>query len=736
MSIYNKPKLTTTSSSNTSFNDKYINQLKVLDRYDNTQPEFRITSTFNNDLSQFTANNNIQKELINDYEKNRKNRYVNINDDIDIYNPNIEYNKSNGTYTNTTMRYIDHYINIDSSLRRKEPVITYDGNYKTLTNNCLKLTKDSNLMFVKCNHNYKVNDKIVLEGVSPKVSTYIDTKLLSFTNNSKTISITIYDTDIINIFPSTDDNVYLEISDFTNYDVYANSIDYIGNIPISIINDIHKFSFVKTSDSIEITIELPFKYYTSSLYPISNITRTFKISYFFYSNISIYNINAFYPTSIYAKQSYHTIKDINDEGFYVDVGSKSQIDLEFGNNIRIRKILKYESGYLEPNSYVLELTETYKNIISVEMISSEFPCIENTIYKNKSIKTSIVQGYNENNKEITYLQNNKLYWQNQDEGNYVYSIEIDVGKYTIENLVKEIEEKVYQTERKYYSSNQLYNNHNVIKVSYDMDKDLITFKSFNEYNYDKIVRCDENGEEDENGNFMLITLDYDDEEKIFIDNKEIQITKISKNTKLSTELTYYIAPYTSSSNGFFYTKNIFRLLFNYNDTFGKMLGFMNVGKDTSITQYSSIITNKMLYSPILGLTVDVDDINMGNSVDLSGHNYLIMVCKEFPVMDNVLNVNKNQAFSKILLYGVGGYVKGTDYGNYMGGNFVYNSFVKMKKIYYIPIHEISRLTFEFYSPSGELYDFNGVDHSFTLKITTLENILDNTNINSHTESAI
>lgn len=735
MNIYNQPKLSTVKTTDEYYTDKYINQLKVLDRYNTTQPTLRTTSTFTNDFSQFTANNNIQKDLINEYEKTRKNKYVNIDDPIDIYNPNIEYNKYNNVYTNTTMRYIDHYINIDSSLRRKEPNITYDGNYIMLDNNSLMLSKNSNLMFVKCNTKFKVNDKIILEGTTPKVSSYINTTNLQFENRSKNINIRIEDKNIINVFPEKDDDIYLEITDYTNFDVYANNIDYVGNIPLSIINDIHKFKFTKYDDYIIISFELPFKYYDNNLYPISNITRTFKISYYFYSNIPIYNINAFYPTSIYAKQPYHTIKSVSDDGFYVDVILKSQNDLTFGENTRIRKILKYESGYKEPNNYVLELTETYKNIVGVEMISSEFPCSENTIYKNKSIKTNIVQGYNEYNKEITYVQNNKFYWQNQDDGNYIYSIEIDVGKYTIDNLIEEIENKVYSTPRHYYSSNQIYNNHNVIKIDYDMDKDLIVFKSYYEYDYEMIQRCDEDGTINDNGEYMLITLDYDDETKIIIDGKEYSINKIDIRGR-SIEDTKYITKYIPSSNGYFYTENIFRLLFNYPDTFGKMLGFIDVGKDTSITQYNSVITNKMLYSPILGLTLNDDDINIGNSIDLSGHNYLIMVCEEFPVMDNILNVNKNQAFNKILLKGIGGYVEGTDYGNYMGGNFIYNSFIKMKKIYYTPIHEISRLTFSFYSPSGELYDFNGIDHSFTLKIITLENILDHTNINSHTESTL
>lgn len=748
-SIYNKPKLSTTPSD--SHNDKYINQLKVLDRYNIQQPQLRTTSTFTNDLSQFTANNNIQKELINDYERNKKNRYVNIDDEISLFNPNIEYNKLNGTYANTVMRYIDHYINIDSSLRRKEPVITFDGNYKLLNDNCLHFFKESQLMYIKidkANEIFKVNDKIILEGTTPKVSSYINTNNMTFTNDSNEVIINIEDKNIIDIFPETDNDVYLEINDFTNFDVFANAVEYIGNIPIAIINDTHKFNFTKSNDNLTISFKLPFKYYTSSTYPISTITRTFKISYYFYSNIPIYNINAFYPTSIYAKQPYHTIKSVDENGFYVDVGVKAQNDLDFGNNIRIRKILKYENGYKEPNDYVLELTETYKNIVSVEMISSEFPCTENTIYKNKSIKTSLIQGYNDNNKEITYLQNNKLYWQNQDDGNYIYSIEIDVGKYSMDNLIKEIEKKVYETPRKYYTNDQLYNNRNVIKVNCEMDNDLMIFKSFNEYDFNNIVRCDIKDDElveIGNGDFMLIELDYDDESKIFIDDKEIEIKTVKDNDILkkykeqyqtSIYTTYYYAPFIKPSNNFFYTDNVFRLLFNYNDTFGKILGFTDVGNDTSITQYNTTITNKMQYSPLLGFTLDNDDINIGDSINLSGHNYLIMVCEEFPVMDNVLNVNKNQAFQKILLKGIGRYVDGTDYGNYMGGSFVYNSFIRINKIYYTPIHEISRLTFKFYSPTGELYDFNGIDHSFTLKITTLENILDHTNINSHTESTI
>ena len=91
MNIYNKPTLTT-SQNNTS----YRNQQRVLNSYKQQPTILRTTAPFNNDLTQLTANNNIQKELINNYEQTHKNKYVNIDDDIELYNPNIEYNKRNG----------------------------------------------------------------------------------------------------------------------------------------------------------------------------------------------------------------------------------------------------------------------------------------------------------------------------------------------------------------------------------------------------------------------------------------------------------------------------------------------------------------------------------------------------------------------------------------------------------------------------------------------------------------
>lgn len=171
-----------------------------------------------------------------------------------------------------------------------------------------------------------------------------------------------------------------------------------------------------------------------------------------------------------------------------------------------------------------------------------------------------------------------------------------------------------------------------------------------------------------------------------------------------------------------YCPNIIRLLWNYDDTCGDILGFKDVGNSTSITQWNSTITNKMDYEPDVGVIIsEDDDVNKGNSVNLSGIDYIFIVCDQFNVIDSVTTV-KN-AFAKILL-------------SKKLGSKVYNSFVNIKKRFFIPINEVSDLTFHFYTPDGELYDFNGLDHSFMIKIVTLDELPLDTNISSHSGTQI
>ena len=51
------------------------------------------------------------------------------------------------------------------------------------------------------------------------------------------------------------------------------------------------------------------------------------------------------------------------------------------------------------------------------------------------------------------------------------------------------------------------------------------------------------------------------------------------------------------------------------------------------------------------------------------------------------------------------------------GDTVYNSFVGGQKFYYdTPLNRLSEIDFEFRDKNGNLYDFNNINHSFTLEI--------------------
>ena len=66
------------------------------------------------------------------------------------------------------------------------------------------------------------------------------------------------------------------------------------------------------------------------------------------------------------------------------------------------------------------------------------------------------------------------------------------------------------------------------------------------------------------------------------------------------------------------------------------------------------------------------------------------------------------------------------------GDIVFNSFVQICDEFETSIPYISELEFAFYTPDGELIDFYGKEHSFTLELEEDYMQLENSNISSTT----
>ena len=452
-----------------------------------------------------------------------------------------------------------------------------------------------------------------------------------------------------------------------------------------------------------------------------------------------------------------------------------------GSSIRIGQISDFSGGYTEPNYYILPLERTYKNIVSVRLLSTEFP---NSEYVVKNYPST--------------SQNNKLYWQNYEDGSHIYSIEIPPGKYNPTSLISKLESVFYETPRFYYPSvTQNYTNHNYIQVSINTDTDTTTINSYKEtilsrafanmyyiltdsthtplpwdhtfvpvastsagdptitqndpsqlypililvqYNnhgltlntmYESHVSGQDYIPDGSVGDSIIITgtttykgipsNNIDGTYEAYAPNLELGYNKLNYfMIKLQPlDIGQYTKRDDAQKGGIFYiyTPNKFRLLFNYKDTIGKLLGFPNVGETYAVTKYATSITNKDPYKPDISPAQTIDTTTPGNAVMMSGYNYILMECVEFPIIESLGKI-KN-AFAKILLVGV-------------PGKICFNTYVCTPKIFYEPIQELSQLTLSFYSPDGELYDFNGLDHSFTLEITTLDELPYDTHINTHT----
>ena len=154
----------------------------------------------------------------------------------------------------------------------------------------------------------------------------------------------------------------------------------------------------------------------------------------------------------------------------------------------------------------------------------------------------------------------------------------------------------------------------------------------------------------------------------------------------------------------------FRLLFNYENTIGKIIGFRNVGEVNSTTSFSTIIRNNMPYEydyfkDSVGNQIYYDEENnevKNNVIQLYGHNYIIMKCNLFESNESLSTNNINNGFAKILLSDA-------------PGSILFNQHIQLAEELEKPIKTLSEIEFKFLSPQGNLYDFNGLEHSFTLE---------------------
>lgn len=696
---------------------RYQDQNRVIQDKKNNLPDF-----FHNDARNYSKGNNPQtSNHIQDIERQF---LPPVNDGY--FDPYIGFLYQNGLYNGKSRTLLDRqFVNIDSRHRNKDPVIEKEYSIG-LVRNPLVFTNGSNSVFIKHDgHPFAAGDKISLSGA---VGTYAplsmiftnggeQLKALEFTSGSAFVKVR-YAHNLNENY--TDEDVYVTISG-----VKANvNNTYLDNIPINTINARHKVILEYDGDnnveSDYFLIKLDLEY--SGTFDPDNYR--IELRFQAVAGVPLSYINAEFPVDVDNNQGFHEITSATSEGYYITLVKNAVLETQMdlgGGGIEVAKIKIISNGYSSANNYIISLEKTFHNVAMIRLVSTEIPNTEKVFKENT----------------------NKLYWQNKDDGEHVYSIEVEPGNYTPEELVDVIHNKIYNTER-INVENDAENNPNIanytknhyIQVSIDTASDIVKFRSFRESELlrpivevtpdiqeSAALDSDNLGEEKfiltiEHANHSLavgdIVLIKDCASHMGIPsakiNKEHRVHAVIDKDNYQIQLDRLNLSETRINNKgglavLAYTPNQFRLRFDYSDTMGSILGFRNAGQSTSISSYVIEFSNKDEYAQDIAKNSSGDDIIITNNhLNLSGDNYIIMTCSNFETLLD--NGSIKRAFAKLLLSDV-------------PGKTIFNQYVSIPAIFNDPIGELSELEFTFYNPEGNLYDFEGLDHSFTLEIVTI-----------------
>ena len=671
------------------------------------------------------TNNYVKQNLFSKQEKSEKNidhenqegsdYYTNQrNRSIVIQNSNLnEYTRRKVVpITDSTKKYKVTRINVDSHYRTTNPKNILDSVQHLLPENPFYFQTNSNLLTIyDPHHNYMYDDKIIIKNLT----TLPNSIKIAFEANNYYVRVE-YENHHLN--PSY--NYLVMISNFIGNSQNNTLFD---NIPINYINKIHNVYFSSDTD----TATNDYFFIKINITPQIGNNTLVDAMLFSLNGVPLNNINSDYPITINQSQSSLTIVNIISQDYYqVALSSNATIGLtdnanlsvlsgltgSGGNNILISKIADVVEGFPNANHFKYNLGRNFNKVKKIRLISSEIPNTEKTIKQSPAAK-----------------QNNLLYWQNVDDGNVIYKIQITPGNYSLADLGSEIQTQVIAIPRQnqinvntnkiiylndhfatvslIQTSNQFeINYYSTVILSQAIKKSTYTFSDgftriiVNHPNHklnksDTILIQNAIGTEGIpditlNGTFTLETV-------IDPDNYQIKLDKYNADT---------VNTVTGAGNAIkVLTPLQSRLLFDRPGTIGNLLGFRNVGDYNAVTIYSKKLTNYIAYeldSTLNSIGIATNDLISNLLLNFNGYNYMYLTLNY--IFKDSINIRGIQnIFAKLLLSGDPNTV-------------IYNDFIQIGQEFVDPIASLGEIEFSFYTPDGELFDFNNIDVSFTIEL--------------------
>lgn len=661
--------------------------------------------------------------------------------------------KNDSSFINDLTKSISKLETSDNKLKQKITRVNFDSSNRSLIpkniiskliylpNNPLTFTENSNILNITSTqkHELSVNDRIILQNVQ---SNNFNMKGgLSIKKNSNFIKISHYNHGLKK--DEFNKELFIKISNVVGN---KNNNTSIENISLSLINKIHQIYFESETETYNENYYF-IKIISTPTNDYIDTTSNINITFLNLSGININKINSNYPINIDQVNGFLTVNEVMDDyNFSVKLSETAFKDLSNvgGNSIYFSKIKDYIPAYIKPNSYRINLNKTFENVTRVKIISTEFPNTD-----------KVIKNFPTNEK------NNKLYFQVLQDNDYTYEIEITPGNYSTTSLADEIKNQIENLNRNINSDNLILNdgNNSLLEKSSNFScivdinqfTDIFSISLFSIVIIIKGITKSNQVYDDQRKRIIINHADHNLSvgDKVTIAgasstsgipssviNIEHEIESIIDSNNYVIKLPLHNDSNTTENNGGGSAINIliplfFRLLFDKKDTLGHLLGFRNVGETNSITSFQTTISNNIAYEydyfkDSVGNEIYFDEINnnvQNNVIQLFGSNYILMTCNIFNNEESLSTNYVNGVFAKLLLSDA-------------PGSILFNQYIQLAEFLSKPIKSLSEFEFNFYSPSGELYEFNGLDHSFTLEIYEDHTSLNSTNINPKTSNIL
>jgi hypothetical protein len=675
-----------------------------------------------------------------------------------------------------------NYINIDSFYRRQREELVIPTSYTILDPNPLSFTMGSDIITIAdTKHGFNIGDHIFLQNVVGDFKR-VDSPFEAH-NGSNFIRVTIMPTHGLTTAFNMLDELFVEISGVTASvgNFQPNLINGVQQIFLTsnfstfpdVNNDTDNSSFSFTDHFFYIEMPKKATGFYSDAFSNTNLNVTFK--YLFVAGIPLYVINNGFPANLSHLASHQDVFSIVDEdSFTIKVPRKAVVSTFAGAGlggklVNIASIDTILPAFPDPNHYVIDLERIFYNVIEVKLVSTEFPNSQ-PVFRNTTIG----------------LKNNKLYWSDIDDvTSVVYILSLPPGTYSPTELKIALEKQFSLIPRESADPSLATEFHN-FTVDIDLSTNIVSFSSFRTFTFtDKfiiqrvsasevylyVIHVNHNVAVGDtiiisnapnigfvpstaiNGSFKVILInDYKNGGAVtdpnlvacvqtltgLVDVSNIDFYKV--RLPLFTPLYDPLAPPFPipplPPSGYLCTASAgvvanvtepdeFQMFFDRNDTMGVPLGFRKVGLSGSFTDFATIIRNTTPYEyeteiPEFAMTTIVN-----NNLNLIGDPYFLMSCPQ--LRDALLNITPvKDVFAKILLIRKPSNVKDLD----RLPNRVFNTYVHAPRIFEQPISRMASLEFFFYNPDNTLYDFRGLNHSFTLEIDELVTQFDSLNISS------